>query len=312
MYPGNLPRPQPARTRAHPKYVVGGAKGLGASHIVFGCLLITMGSIGAALNTADFFISTPIWTGLMYLVTGILGVVSSHRNNKCTAVGFLVMSCLCILMVIGGISSASLALSWEHWSTFNGPVGCWYDWQIDHNHCEGLDTARSTVDAANLLFALVEMGLCIASIAVCSHAISKVRHQEGGGGGEAGCGSCCSPCCGGRGQPAYQTLHEVGPDGRLAPVQNFTQLQFHNQPQVALAPRQSYIFPTQQGPAFQGGIEQGATGGTQTVEPAHAQQQQTLLQYHQPPQQQQKEAAVAHVQQGCTSPPPAYNNHSEC
>ncbi|XP_066274272.1 uncharacterized protein [Branchiostoma lanceolatum] len=312
MYAVNLNRRQPARTQAHRKYVIGGAKGLGASHIVFGCLLITMGSIGAALNTADFYIGTHIWTGLMYLVTGILGVVSSHRNNKCTAVGFLALSCMCVLMVIAGMTSASLALSWEHWSVFSGPVGCWYDYQTDENHCKGIDTARSAVDAANLLGALVEMGLCIASIVVCSHAISKVR-REGGWGGE-GCGSGCS-CCesGRRGQPAYQTLHEVGPDGRLhvAPVQNFSQLQFHNRPQVALAPGQSYVISTQV-PASQSGLEQGATGGTQTVELAHAQQQQTM-QYHQPPQhQQQTPAAMAHVQQGCTSPPPAYNNHSEC
>eukprot|EP00058_Branchiostoma_floridae_P024524 XP_002610014.1 hypothetical protein BRAFLDRAFT_131119 [Branchiostoma floridae] len=80
-----------------------------------------------------------------YLVTGILGVVSSHRHTKCTVVGFLVMSCVCLLMVLSGIASASAAISTEPWNTFPGPIGCWYDWDTERNVCKHLNVQQEQV-----------------------------------------------------------------------------------------------------------------------------------------------------------------------
>ncbi|XP_035662656.1 uncharacterized protein LOC118406602 [Branchiostoma floridae] len=278
------------------KYVVGGARGLGGAQILFASLLLTFGIIGIVVQTDVYFAGTPVWTGLMYLVTGILGVVSSHRNTKCLIIGFLVMSCLSLILTFCGIASASIAIAGEHWNTWSGPVGCYYDWNNSENECTNLDIARFTIDAANLLFALVELGLSITTIAVCSYTLCKGCCGEGG--------SCCGEggnCCrNGNTGNAYQNMYQVGQGGRLVPVQGFANINYapgHS----AHAP--SYVIsstiPPQHGDAQQG---MAAAANYQDVTQAHAQQQHEQ-QTNEPPQQQ----GDAHAQPGYVSPPPGYN-----
>ncbi|XP_078594188.1 uncharacterized protein LOC144871966 [Branchiostoma floridae x Branchiostoma japonicum] len=257
------------------KYVVGGGRGLGACHIVFGSLLLTFGIAGSVINTASYFAGTPIWTGLMYLVTGILGVVSSHRHTKCTVVGFLVMSCVCLLMVLSGIASASAAISTEPWNTFPGPIGCWYDWDTERNVCKHLNLARSLVDAIVLLCTLVELGLCIASVTVTAYTLTN---------------GCCN-CCGtpGNTQQPYQVLSDIGPHGNVqAPPQSIVQFDSRTA-QVVSHPGQPFLGP-------QGGTEQGAAGAGGHVVLAGAQ----------PPQRMELQPQI----EGSgppTSPPPVYS-----
>ncbi|XP_035662651.1 uncharacterized protein LOC118406600 [Branchiostoma floridae] len=276
------------------KYVVGGARGLGGAQIFFAGLLITFGIIGMVIQTFLFPVGTPVWTGLVYLVTGILGVVSSHRNTKCVLIGLLVMSCLSVLMTFCGIATASVAIEGEHWSTWPGSVGCYYDWDTQKNICTNIDIARFTIDAANLLFALVELGLSIATIAVCSYTLCKGCCGEGG--------SCCRN---GNNGNAYQTMHEVGQGGRLVPLQNFANI---NYAPAHSAHAPSYVIsstiPPQHGEVQQGMAAAGP--GDQAMTLAHAQQQQHQQQKSEPPQQ-QGASPDAHAQPGYVSPPPGYN-----
>ncbi|XP_078702727.1 uncharacterized protein LOC144928353 [Branchiostoma floridae x Branchiostoma belcheri] len=276
MYPVNQSTPDPVRSTRRSRYVVGGARGLGACHIVFGSLLLTFGIAGMVINTAAYFAGTPIWTGLMYLVTGILGVVSSHRHTKCTVVGFLVMSCVCLLMVLSGITSASAAISGEPWNTWPGPVGCWYDWDEERNVCNHLNLVRSLVDAVVLLCTLVELGLCIASVTVTAYTLTN---------------GCCACCAKGNTQQPYQVLLDVGPRGPLQPLQQNV-VQFDSRTAQVVSPPGQPTFVATYNTGPQGGTDQGAGG-------------QVILAGAQPPQQQlQSEAPGAGAP---ASPPPSYS-----
>ncbi|XP_066274275.1 protein ENTREP2-like isoform X2 [Branchiostoma lanceolatum] len=254
------------------KYVVAGARGLGACHIVFGSLLLTFGIAGSVINTAAYFAETPIWTGLMYLVTGILGVVSSHKHTKCTVVGFLVMSCICLLMVLSGIISASAAISTEPWNVNPGPIGCWYDWDVELNVCKHLNLARSLVDAVVLLCTLVELGLCIASVTVTSYTLTN---------------GCCACCVKGNTQQPYQVLSDIGPRGHLQPPpQNVVQFDSRTA-QVVSPPGQQFYGP-------QGGTEQGAGGHV-------------VLAGAQPPQRMELQPQSEAPGSSAPSPPPTYS-----
>ncbi|XP_035662653.1 uncharacterized protein LOC118406601 [Branchiostoma floridae] len=274
------------------KYVVGSARGLGGAQIFFAGLLMTFGIIGMVLQTLAYFAGVPIWTGLVYLVTGILGVVSSHRNTRCVLIGLLTMSCLSVLMTICGIATAAYAVDGEHWNYFPGPGEC-------HWHCSGLDIARYTIDAANLLFALVELGLSIATIAVCSYTLSNGCCGEGG---SRCCGEGGSCCVNGNTGNSYQTMHEVAPGGRLVPLHSLANINYAPA-HTANAP--SYVISSPIPPQH-GDVQQGMVAGTgdQAMTLAHAQQQQQ--QKNEPPQQ-QGATPDAHAQPGYVSPPPGYN-----
>ncbi|XP_066265178.1 membrane-spanning 4-domains subfamily A member 6B-like [Branchiostoma lanceolatum] len=284
--------PQAGSRPQQKKYVVAGSRGLGGAQILFAGLLLTFGIVGMVIQTFVFYAGTPIWTGLMYLVTGILGVVSSHRNTKCVLIGLLVMSCLSVLMTFCGIATAAIAIEGEHWSTWPGPVDCHYDWSINENSCTGIDKARYTIDAANLVFALVELGLSLATIAICCYTLCNGCCGEGGV-------SCCSN---GNTGDSYQTMHGVGRNGRLVPLQNFANI---NYAPAHSAHAPSYVISSPIPPQHGGG-QQGMAAGTvdQAMAQAHAQQQQ---QQQQKNEQQQGAAPDAHAQSGYVSPPPGYN-----
>ncbi|XP_019633171.1 PREDICTED: uncharacterized protein LOC109476616 isoform X4 [Branchiostoma belcheri] len=284
---------QPGSRSQRMQYRVAGARGLGGAMIFFAGLLLTFGIIGMVIQTLLFYVGAPIWTGLVYLVTGILGVVSSHRNTKCLVISLLIMSCLSVLMTLCGITTAAIAIDGEHWNYHAGSVGCYYDWSTGHNSCNGIEIARFTFDAGNLLFALVELGLSIATISVCSYTLCK-----GCCGGEGG-----SSCCGnGNTGNAYQTMHEVGQGGRLVPLQNFANLNYAPAHSTGHAP--SYVISSPIPPQH-GDMQQGmaAGAGDQAMALAHAQQQQQKTE----PQPQQGASPDAHAQPGYVSPPPGYN-----
>ncbi|XP_066265180.1 membrane-spanning 4-domains subfamily A member 6D-like isoform X1 [Branchiostoma lanceolatum] len=285
----------PPQAGSHPqqkKYVVAGSRGLGGAQILFAGLLLTFGIVGMVLQTLVYFAGVPIWTGLVYLVTGILGVVSSHKNTKCVLIGLLAMSCLSVLMTLCGITTAAIAVDAEPWNNFPGPGECHFNWGKEH--CSGLDIARYSIDAANLLFAVVELGLSIATIAICSCTLCK--------GGSRCCGEGGSSCCGnGNTGNSYQTMHEVGQGGRLVPLQNFANI---NYAPAHSAHAPSYVISSPIPPQH-GDVQQGMAAGTgdQAMTQAYAQQQQQKDE----PQQHQSVSPDAHAQPGYVSPPPGYN-----
>eukprot|EP00058_Branchiostoma_floridae_P018577 XP_002604066.1 hypothetical protein BRAFLDRAFT_71644 [Branchiostoma floridae] len=97
-------------------------RGLGWAMVVLGSLSVTLG-VAADINfsargvgAVGHFISAPIWSGLLVLTTGILGVNSAKKpTNKCLIVAFMVVGIFVILTCVCCIAIAAIAIVWNHY-----------------------------------------------------------------------------------------------------------------------------------------------------------------------------------------------------
>eukprot|EP00058_Branchiostoma_floridae_P018580 XP_002604069.1 hypothetical protein BRAFLDRAFT_71641 [Branchiostoma floridae] len=97
-------------------------RGLGWAMVVLGSLSVTLG-VAADINfsargvgAVGHFISAPIWSGLLVLTTGILGVNSAKKpTNKCLIVASMVVGIFVILTCVCCIAIAAIAIVWNHY-----------------------------------------------------------------------------------------------------------------------------------------------------------------------------------------------------
>ncbi|XP_019613497.1 PREDICTED: uncharacterized protein LOC109461562 [Branchiostoma belcheri] len=94
-------------------------RGLGWTLVVLGCLSVTLG-VAADIAFADHrtpfhFFSAPVWSGLLVLTAGILGILSAKKpTNKCLVVAFLVVGVIVIVMCVLCIAFAALGIVLNH------------------------------------------------------------------------------------------------------------------------------------------------------------------------------------------------------
>eukprot|EP00058_Branchiostoma_floridae_P018573 XP_002604062.1 hypothetical protein BRAFLDRAFT_71648 [Branchiostoma floridae] len=106
-------------------------RGLGWAMVVLGSLSVTLG-VAADINFSargvgalGHFVSAPVWSGLLVLTTGILGIFSANKpTNKCLIVAFMVVAIFVILACVCCIAIAALGIVLNHYVG-----GCsQYDW----------------------------------------------------------------------------------------------------------------------------------------------------------------------------------------
>ncbi|XP_019633216.1 PREDICTED: uncharacterized protein LOC109476656 [Branchiostoma belcheri] len=92
-------------------------RGLGWTLVVLGCLSVTLGvaaDITFAVHdvgTLGHYVSAPVWSGLLVLTTGILGIFSAKKpTNKCLIVAFMVVGIFVILACVCCIAIAALGI----------------------------------------------------------------------------------------------------------------------------------------------------------------------------------------------------------
>ncbi|XP_035664091.1 uncharacterized protein LOC118407682 [Branchiostoma floridae] len=107
-------------------------RGLGWAMVVLGSLSVTLGVAAdihfsaRGVGAVGHFISAPIWSGLLVLTTGILGVNSAKKpTSKCLIVAFMVVGIFVILACVCCIAIAAIAIVWNHYV-----YGCrQHDWR---------------------------------------------------------------------------------------------------------------------------------------------------------------------------------------
>ncbi|XP_078581239.1 uncharacterized protein LOC144864776 [Branchiostoma floridae x Branchiostoma japonicum] len=97
-------------------------RGLGWAMVVLGSLSVTLGVAAdihfsaRGVGAVGHFISAPIWSGLLVLTTGILGVFSAKKpTNKCLIVAFMVVAIFVILACVCCIAIAALGIVLNHY-----------------------------------------------------------------------------------------------------------------------------------------------------------------------------------------------------
>ncbi|XP_078591699.1 uncharacterized protein LOC144870879 [Branchiostoma floridae x Branchiostoma japonicum] len=164
-------------------------KALSITQIVCGSLAILLG-IAIIIPGSQFsWTGYPIWTGALFLSTGIIGIFAAKRKTKCMIIPLMVLSVLSsILAGTATLVLAAIALS-------SNDVWGWC-WNFPRSECPM--GAIITFDVLLILLALLELGLAIATSVMTCYAICP------------GCteGSTVAPAV------AYQ----VGADGRLVQI----------------------------------------------------------------------------------------------
>ncbi|XP_078591672.1 uncharacterized protein LOC144870864 isoform X2 [Branchiostoma floridae x Branchiostoma japonicum] len=231
-------------------------KALSITQIVCGSVVILLGIAIIIPGSALFRTGYPIWTGALFLSTGIIGIFAAKRKTKCMIIPLMVLSILSsILAGTVTLVLAAIALSYDVW--------IWCD------HFPGSECptgAIVTFDGLLILLALLELGLAIATSVMTCYAICP-------GCTEGSTDNCT--CCDARNNSGYQApavAYQVGADGRLVQIPGQYVMQ-GGQP-IAMTP-----FPPSQ-PQYAMALPYGATAlppGAAALPPGAAAQQPLLV-----------------------------------
>ncbi|XP_078661000.1 uncharacterized protein LOC144905285 [Branchiostoma floridae x Branchiostoma belcheri] len=168
-------------------------RGLGWTLVVLGCLSVTLG-VAADITFAGYrdrtlfhFLSAPVWSGLLVLTTGILGILSAKKpTNKCLVVAFLVVSVLVIVTCVLCIAFAALGILVNHhlpylcgpldWDAYNATRALNVSYpnpSVDpkFGDYQTFDCARHSISlhAVNIFLALLEiiLGFVVSILSCC-------------------------------------------------------------------------------------------------------------------------------------------------
>ncbi|XP_077985814.1 membrane-spanning 4-domains subfamily A member 8-like [Glandiceps talaboti] len=140
------------------------AAALGCCEIVIGVLAIILGSVAIIYESGLYYIGTPIWCGVMMVITGLLGVLSAHYKTSETIVASMVMSiisasiCGTVLLSMESISLAITSYSY-----------CYYENCKEHK--------TSGMHATNVALSLIYAIIAIINSAFCCRAVCCGRSQ---------------------------------------------------------------------------------------------------------------------------------------
>ncbi|XP_071811108.1 uncharacterized protein [Apostichopus japonicus] len=147
----------------NPHYNAKAGQWTGWIQVSLGTAAILFGIVSVVIDLANSNIGTGIWSGLLfYVITGILGILSSSKKSYDLITAYLVMSIFSsmvsgVCIIIFGVSAAS-----ESWYSYY-----YYD-SIPYG-------ARLTIHLLSLFIALVEFVISIIAAAFCCS------------------GNCCTP-----------------------------------------------------------------------------------------------------------------------
>ncbi|CAH1254970.1 MS4A4A [Branchiostoma lanceolatum] len=172
-------------------------KALSITQIVCGALAILLGIAIIIPGSGLFMTGYPIWTGAMFLSTGIIGIFAAKRKTKCMIIPLMVLSILSsILSGTVTLVLAAIAIPTDAWGW------CW-------NFPDCPAGATVTIDVLLILLALLELGLAISTSVMTCYAICP-------GCTEGSTDSCtCCDTCNNSGYQAPAVAYQVGADGRL-------------------------------------------------------------------------------------------------
>nr|XP_006825658.1 PREDICTED: uncharacterized protein LOC102806397 [Saccoglossus kowalevskii] len=255
-----------------PRFAHKTAKAFGICQIIFGGLAMIFGFVAISLNNVMANGGVPIWCGALFIVTGIIGVVSSVQKTTGIIVASMVMSIISatfsgtVLLII-----SSIACGLERYEY------CYYY----HQSCDNGVRKRQIIDGMVILLSIVEAIIAIINSALCCRAV----------------------CCGRSQTVNSQPMMYYIPNPQTnAPYQvpMATGMVQQAQPTVMMLPPGVQIVGPSQGP--QPSYGQPQYGQPQYGQSQHGQPQYEQPQYYQPQQQFQ------FVPQPTASAPPDYSS----
>ncbi|XP_078591783.1 uncharacterized protein LOC144870910 isoform X2 [Branchiostoma floridae x Branchiostoma japonicum] len=175
-------------------------KALSITQIVCGSLTILLGIAIIIPGTGLFYTGYPIWTGAVFLATGIIGIYAAKRKTKCMIIPLMVLS------IFSSIFAGTVTLVFPAIALPDDVRGfCWH-------FPECPTGAIIALDGLLIPLALLELGLAIATSVMTCYAICP-------GCTEGSTDNCtCCDTCNNSGYQAPAVAYQVGADGRLVQI----------------------------------------------------------------------------------------------
>ena len=114
---------------------------------------------------------TPYWAGLIFLIPGILGLVSGFTKNRCCMIAFMVLNIICFL--VESIAAILLGLVFTFWKLASNVLNCRYSKMESACYChneriEGVDscdvlTTISSILTMVLVFVIISVIVSLAA-----------------------------------------------------------------------------------------------------------------------------------------------------
>ncbi|XP_065674915.1 uncharacterized protein LOC136091369 [Hydra vulgaris] len=113
-------------------------------------------AIGLIVSIASFVMAgkaslslslTPYWAGLIFLIPGILGLVSGFTKNRCCMIAFMVLNIICF--IIESVSAILLGLVVTFWKIASNTLNCRYSKVESTCYCQG--TPVTGVESCDVL-----------------------------------------------------------------------------------------------------------------------------------------------------------------
>ncbi|XP_077993585.1 uncharacterized protein LOC144447435 [Glandiceps talaboti] len=141
------------------------AAGLGICEIIIGVLAIILGSVTIVNESGMYFVGSPIWCGVLMILTGVFGVTSAYFKTTCLIVTSMVLSILSASLSPSLLGIASASMNWID--------DCDYFWQSSYNgyyNC-GPDEDMQGVHATLIALPIIYVIVAIINSAFCCRAV---------------------------------------------------------------------------------------------------------------------------------------------
>jgi len=136
----------------------------GATILFFGVVYLGLGIAFTVLECYGFQIGFQLWGALVFIITGVFGVLANKKNKRDMVHGYTIFCCACIIASIILVVGLAIAVAYEYF----GGYCRWFDWFA----IEGCTppVVRIVIDIIYLCFAGVGGFVSIG----CAYAAGKV------------------------------------------------------------------------------------------------------------------------------------------
>ncbi|XP_077993637.1 uncharacterized protein LOC144447478 isoform X1 [Glandiceps talaboti] len=140
--------------------------GLGICEITLGFLALVLGSVIIVNASGLYFVGSPIWCGVLMILTGVFGIMSAYFKTTCLIVTSMVLSIISVSLSPSLVGLASASMNWAD--------DCDYIWQPRYGHYSYIcspDKDMQGVHATLIALPVIYVIIAIINSAFCCRAV---------------------------------------------------------------------------------------------------------------------------------------------
>jgi len=153
--------------------------GLGITQIIIGVLCFIFNIVAIAYGSGIDVVGCGIWSGIMFIITGSLGISAAKTRGKCQVIAFMVLSIISAVMTVPLLSIDVFGALYAS----SGGNDCYYDRY--YYTCKNYTEVQIAMTSCLAILAFTEAVVCIwasvlgCKVACCCGSVPVVPMQYG-------------------------------------------------------------------------------------------------------------------------------------